>query len=183
LRRLFILLLLATPALGQEVFVHVIPPGCSSVTVPATPINGGSVTITCPPLAIITPVTLPQATQNAPYNVNLAALAKPTGGVAPYTYTLNKKGPVPPTWLKLSLKGVVSGTPTATGTVNFAFTVYDSSAKLTQGGQGSFNVNQAPIPAIVNFRALLPCTFSMQGACISTSLTFQDLPDWSYDAR
>jgi hypothetical protein len=135
------ILILALPLAAQETFVHPIPPGCSSVTVPATPTMAGSVTITCPPLQLTNPsVTLPPGTKGIAYNQNIAALVVPFGGVAPYSYTLNKKGPVPPTWLKLSPKGVVSGTPTATGTVNFAFTVYDSSAKLTQNGQGSFSV-------------------------------------------
>ncbi len=101
--------------------------------------------VAVPSLATIAPLTLtnpsvvlPPATKGAFYNVHLAPLVIPTGGVPPYSYTLNKKGPVPPAWLKLSPKGVVSGTPTATGTVNFAFTVYDSSA--SSSGQGSVNV-------------------------------------------
>lgn len=141
---LSLVLIFALPLAAQEVFVHPIPPGCSSVTVPATPTTAGSVTITCPPLAITTPVVLPQATQGVHYSANLAALANPTGGVCPsgfqncYTYTLNKKGPVPPAWLKLSPKGTISGTPTAKGTVNFAFTVWDS-ATIAQTAKGSAN--------------------------------------------
>ena len=93
---------------------------------------------TTPPLAITTPVVLPHGQQGTFYNVSLAALVKPTGGVPPYRYTLNKKWPVPPTWLKLSPKGVVSGTPTAPGTINFAFTVWDSST-VAQTATGSAN--------------------------------------------
>ena len=93
---------------------------------------------TTPPLAITTPVVLPAGQQGSFYNVSLAALVKPSGGVPPYRYTLNKKGPVPPAWLKLSPKGVVSGTPNAMGTVNFAFTVWDS-ATVAQTVKGSTN--------------------------------------------
>ncbi len=94
------------------------------------------------PLKLTNPsVVLPPANQGTFYNVHLAPLVLPTGGVPPYRYTLNKKGPVPPAWLKVSPKGVVSGTPTATGTVNFAFTVYDSSA--SSSGQGSVNVRNS----------------------------------------
>ncbi len=142
MRILPIFLLFAAPSLAQEVFVHPIPPGCISVTVPASPTVAGKVTITCPKLHIVTPVILPKATENSPYSANLATLARPTGGVAPYTYLLSAT-PAPPAWLKLSLAGMVTGTPTATGTVIFSFSVSDSSAKLTQAGQGSFNVRKA----------------------------------------
>ncbi len=104
------------------------------------------------PLTLTNPsVVLPPATKGTFYNVHLAPLVIPTGGVPPYSYTLNKKGPVPPAWLKLSPKGVVSGTPTATGTVNFAFTVYDNSA--SSSGRGSVNVKPEPIPAVVKYRS------------------------------
>jgi hypothetical protein len=110
-----------------------------------------AVIVPATPLTITTPVTLPPATQGVFYNQSLAALVKPTGGAPPYRYTLNKKGPVPPAWMKLSPKGTISGTPTAKGTVGFAFTVWDSST-VAQKATGSIAVNNAPIPAVVNYR-------------------------------
>lgn len=137
---------LAIPTIAQESQVQVIPPACSSVTVPATPTAAGKNTVTCPKLTITTPVALPQATQSKAYAANLAALANPKGGWCPngfnncYAYTLNSG----PTWMKLSASGVVTGTPTATGSVPFTFTVTDQGPSLTSQGQGSVDVAKHP---------------------------------------
>jgi hypothetical protein len=119
---------------AQETFIHKIPPGCTA-TVDAT-----QVTIICPPVAITTPIALPPATAKSPYTADLAALTKPTGGVAPYSFTLAAG----PAWMALSTAGIISGTPTVSGTFNFSFAVMDSSGTLTQVRQGSFDVAQNP---------------------------------------
>lgn len=134
---------LAIPTIAQESSTHVIPPGCSSTTVPATPTQPGSVTIQCPALTITTPISLPQATQNKAYSVNMAALVNPKGGAPPYTYTLLTG----PTWMKLSINGIVSGTPPATGNLNFTFKVTDSFSKLTEIFEGRFDVAKMDKPS------------------------------------
>ena len=67
----------------------------------------------------ITTQSLPAGTLNVPYSVTLAA----TGGVAPYHWTLSGALPA---GLTLSSAGVISGTPTTTGSYSFNVQVADS---------------------------------------------------------
>src|ERR1700692_2710418 len=67
------------------------------------------------PLEITTPSTLPSAGLGTAYSTTLAA----TGGTAPFTWSVNA-GELPG-GLTLSSVGLLSGTPTVTGT--FSFTV------------------------------------------------------------
>ena len=88
----------------------------------------------------ITTTTLPNATVNTPYSAPLAAI----GGVTPYSWTIS--GTLP-SGLTLNSAGVISGTPTSTGSATFTVHVADSetppatsSAQLTltvNGGGGS----------------------------------------------
>ncbi|WP_440106338.1 beta strand repeat-containing protein [Acidovorax sp. BL-A-41-H1] len=74
------------------------------------------------PTLSITPATLPGGTRTVPYaTTNLAA----SGGTAPYTYAITA-GALPG-GLTLTGAGVLSGTPTATGSFNFTVTATDSS--------------------------------------------------------
>jgi len=93
-------------------------------TVTATDANGCSgalaySVVVCGTVAV-SPVTLPDAQQGAPYSQSLTA----TGGVAPYAFAVTA-GALP-SGLALSPEGLVSGTPTAVGT--FLFTVTATSA-------------------------------------------------------
>jgi uncharacterized repeat protein (TIGR01451 family) len=72
-----------------------------------------------PPLYITT-YYLANGTQGAPYSASLQA----TGGVLPYTWSLTA-GSLPP-GLSLSSGGVISGTPSTAGTVQFSVEVTDS---------------------------------------------------------
>lgn len=143
------LIIITFSCLAQESQVQVIPPGCTSVTVPATPTTAGKVTVTCPKLTITTPINLPKAFQNFAYTANLAVLAQPSGGWCPtgfsgcYSYQLNST-PTPPPWLKLSSAGMITGTPTVTGTVNFSFTVTDQGPTLISAAKGSLDVAEYP---------------------------------------
>jgi hypothetical protein len=78
-----------------------------------------------PPMTIITPVTLPTATQGAAYTANLAQIDQLTGGVPPYTFALSS-GSLPGN-LTLSAAGIISGTPNVIGTFNFGYIITDSS--------------------------------------------------------
>ena len=71
-------------------------------------------------LAITTASTLPVGTVNVPYVTTLAV----TGGTAPYVWTV-KTGTLPP-GLALATTGVLSGTPTASGTSSFTVQAVDS---------------------------------------------------------
>jgi hypothetical protein len=89
-------------------------------TVLATDANGctgtQSYTVIVCGIVAVTPTILPDAQQGVPYSQSLSA----TGGVAPYTFTVTA-GALP-AGLTLSPAGLVSGTPTATGTANFTVT-------------------------------------------------------------
>ncbi|MFB3814487.1 MAG: heparin lyase I family protein [Terriglobales bacterium] len=80
---------------------------------------GSPATVT--PLQITT-TTLPAATQNATYSAGLTA----RGGTAPYTWSV-VSGQLP-AGLQMSTPGVISGTPTASGTATFSVTVKDSAS-------------------------------------------------------
>ncbi len=72
------------------------------------------------PISIL-PTTLAEGRQGEPYNVLLTA----TGGIGPYTFNLNV-GEALPTGLTLAQGGLLSGTPTVTGTFNFTVIANDS---------------------------------------------------------
>jgi hypothetical protein len=76
--------------------------------------TGGCPTIT------VNPPTLPAGTQGLAYSQQLIA----TGGQAPYTFAVTSG--TPPPGINVSAAGLVSGTPTATGTFNFLVTATDA---------------------------------------------------------
>jgi hypothetical protein len=82
-----------------------------------------SITInaTQPPSVSTTNSNLPAGIQNSAYP---STTLQASGGVSPYTWTVT--GGSLPTGLTLSSSGVISGTPTATGTFNFTVKVTDS---------------------------------------------------------
>ncbi|HEY6332125.1 MAG TPA: Ig domain-containing protein [Blastocatellia bacterium] len=82
--------------------------------------------IATPPLAIST-TSLPQANVGSAYSQQVAA----TGGVPPYSWVL-LSGSLPPGVTLAQSTGVVSGTPTATGTYNFILQVSDSMSNRAQ---------------------------------------------------
>lgn len=77
----------------------------------------------CPTLSV-TPSSLTNATAGSMYNQTLSQ----TGGLGTTTYSVSS-GTLPP-GLTLSTGGVLSGTPTGTGTFNFTVTVTDASGCL-----------------------------------------------------
>ncbi|WP_183978351.1 beta strand repeat-containing protein, partial [Tunturiibacter gelidoferens] len=76
-----------------------------------------SVTRAIAPL-VITSTAVAGGTSNQPYGITLSA----TGGTAPYIWSVSGL----PAGLSLGGNGVISGTPTATGTFSLAVTVTDS---------------------------------------------------------
>lgn len=102
----------------------------NNVTVTATDGAGNTATDTLaitylPPVTIVT-TTLPPAQQNSAYSQTLAA----SGGTLPLTWDNNSGGSSlgggACTGFSISSAGVVSGTPTTTGTCNFTAKVTDS---------------------------------------------------------
>jgi hypothetical protein len=71
-------------------------------------------TTTVKPALTVSPARLKSAYVGQAYTATLST----SGGKGPYTYAVNTQGPALPAGLSLSSSGVVSGTPTATGTVN-----------------------------------------------------------------
>jgi FtsP/CotA-like multicopper oxidase with cupredoxin domain len=96
-----------------------------------------SITVTAP--VSITTATLPGASTGAGYSVTLAA----TGATVPYTWALST-GALP-TSLTLSTAGVISGTPSVTGTFNF--TVQVTAANGSSATRALSIVVGSPAPA------------------------------------
>jgi uncharacterized protein (TIGR03437 family) len=89
------------------------------------------------PLTITTTSPLPTGVVGVSYSQNLAA----TGGTPPYTWTLTS-GTLP-TSLTLSSSGLISGTPSVSGSSSFSVSVKDSNG-LTAGPQSlSVTINPA----------------------------------------
>jgi hypothetical protein len=81
------------------------------------------------PNIVISPPTLPNGTVAVAYSQTLSA----TGGTAPYLNYMVTVGS-PPAGVTLTTGGLLSGTPTSSGTFNFTVRVTDSS-----GGTGPFS--------------------------------------------
>ncbi|MEA9654082.1 putative Ig domain-containing protein [Xanthomonas campestris pv. raphani] len=75
------------------------------------------------------PASLPAATAGSAYSQNLSA----SGGTAPYSFAVTA-GALP-AGLTLSAAGVLSGSPTATGSFNFTATATDSGGSPTSGNR------------------------------------------------
>ena len=93
------------------------------------------------------PNSLPPATQGAAYSVTITAI----GGTAPYTFVVSS-GTLP-AGLTLTTAGVLSGTPTASGTPPFQIQATDPGSNkgfrtytLDVGTPGSLGINPATLP-------------------------------------
>jgi hypothetical protein len=116
-----------------QILVNGLPAGCVWTAASAADvitITVGNCSAPPPVFSITTPVSLPIGTAGTAYSFNLASLAKPTGGVPPYTFSAAASFPA---WLTLSPSGLLSGTPPAAGTYTISFTVTDSSKGGTSG--------------------------------------------------
>ena len=96
-----------------------------------------SITVAAAPA--IPPTALPNGELTVAYNQTLAV----SGGVAPYSWV--RTAGVLPAGLALSAAGVLSGTPTATGTFNFTVQVRDA---LSGTATRALSVNVVAAPAV-----------------------------------
>jgi hypothetical protein len=111
---------------------------------PRSATTTGNVSITISSPLAITTDALPAATAGTPYNAALAA----TGGTPPYTWAL-ASGSLP-AGITLSSAGVLSGTPTQTGSFPFTARVTDSAARnATRSFTLVVNSNLSIVPTSV----------------------------------
>jgi hypothetical protein len=121
----------------------------ATATLPLNVVAAGS------PLAI-TSATLHGGITNTPYNATLNA----TGGTAPYTWSVIS-GSLPVGFSLAPATGLLSGTPTASGTITFTATVSDSSSPA--------QTTSAPISFIVAPPTLSIITSSLPSGTQGTS--------------
>ncbi len=115
-------------------------PQTATATLPLSVVAAGS------PLAI-TSTTLHGGTINVPYNATLNA----TGGTEPYTWSITS-GSLPSGFSLAPTTGLVSGTPTSSGTIAFTATVSDSSSPAqTKSAAISFAVAPPALSIITSF--------------------------------
>ena len=120
----------------------------------AADINNASATnlytVIVNPLPSITSASpLPQWTIGRPYQQTITA----TGGTGAYAFA--DAGNTLPSWLSISTAGLLTGTPTATGTVGFTLKVTDSPGAT---GTKSFTLTINPAPSVTT--TTLPATTS-----------------------
>jgi uncharacterized protein (TIGR03437 family) len=93
------------------------------------------------PVTITTPATLPGGTSGAVYLLTLSA----AGGVPPYTWSLIS-GALPP-GVQWNASGVLSGTPSASGSYSFTLQVTDSAASPARQ---TFSLSIAAAPVLAD---------------------------------
>lgn len=120
-------------------------PGSSSFTIRVVDSMSGIGTLAVTiPILDVSPTTLPAATAGTAYSQTFTAV----GGSAPYSFQFvafpsGQPSTVPP-GLSLSSAGVLSGTPTASGTFNMNLRVADSAGRIFAKAV-SIIVNPAPL--------------------------------------
>jgi len=114
--------------------------GTSTISATFSGITGSTVLVVqAAPLAITT-ATLPSVTEGGAYSQSLTA----SGGTLPYTWSIIS-GSLP-TGLTLNTStGVISGTPTATGTFNFTAQVSDATIPTLQTASQALSIVVQPV--------------------------------------
>jgi hypothetical protein len=92
----------------------------------------------CPAISLASTSPLPLATQGQAYNFQFSAI----GGTAPLTWSVIQTQGLLPNGITLSSAGVLSGTPTQTGTFSFLVQVTDSCTPVpAQSVQSTFQLS------------------------------------------
>ncbi|WP_430448525.1 MAG: putative Ig domain-containing protein [Pseudomonas piscis] len=124
---------------GSDTFAYTAT-NASGTSSPATV----TITVSAPTLAI-TPTTVPDGTQGTAYSATLTA----SGGTAPYTYAITS-GSLPAGLSLHTSSGLVSGTPSASGTTNLTVTATDANS-ATGSRAYTLTINaQAPVANAVS---------------------------------
>jgi hypothetical protein len=84
-----------------------------------------------PALTATSPLILTPATQNIAYSYSIPSGSGLTGGVPPYSYVIST-GALPAGLTLNATSGLISGTPTGTGTSSFSIIVTDSSGETVK---------------------------------------------------
>jgi len=151
---------LGPPTFGPSVQISGTPTAAGSFTFTITAVDSGSnsgsrtytVIISCPVIGIL-PSVLPGGAQGSPYNQTLTGV----GGQGPYTFLI-ASGALPP-GLVLSNFGVISGTPTSSG--SFPFTVQATDANGCRGSASyTINVSSSCPPPAAPFLTANPTSVS-----------------------
>jgi hypothetical protein len=116
-----------------------------------------SITISVSPLSVTTTGPLPTGVVNSVY---AGATLQATGGITPYSWTVTT-GSLPAGLTLNAATGAISGTPTASGTVNFTVTVTDSETPTAKTATANLSIT-------VNAQ-LLVTTTSLPAGVISTA--------------
>ena len=106
----------------------------------------------CPTISLL-PATLPAPVLGTPYSQTVTA----SGGQAPYTYTISS-GALPPGLSLNSSSGLISGTPSASGSFSYTITATDANGCLTAVIYAGVII-PAQCPAISILPATLPPLF------------------------
>jgi Putative Ig domain len=114
-------------------------PGAKSVPAPSSSSSNNSNSNSNPTPSLTISATLPPATAGSGYKATIAV----SGGVAPYTFSV-ASGALPQGVGLGDTSGTVSGTPTASGSFNFAVSVSDSKG---DSNQQSLQMTVASAPA------------------------------------
>ncbi len=89
----------------------------------------------------VTNVSLPKGAVGAPYSAQLGA----TGGQPPCSFSLATGSANPPPGLSLNSAGLISGTPTTSGTFGFLVTAHDNYGDVSPNRPLAITINSAPV--------------------------------------
>ena len=128
----------------------------SETPTPATATRALSIVVTPAPLSITTS-SLPNGQTGVSYSQAVAA----TGGVTPYSWSV-ASGTLPSGLSLNSGSGVISGTPSATGTSNFTVQVADSQTPTPATATKALSITVTGVPLSVT-------TMSMPGGTVGTA--------------
>jgi hypothetical protein len=149
-------------------FVITANAGCApdADNIPIQP-NPGRTTliVSCPPLNITSPSTLPSSTVGQVYTYQILA----SGGQPPVSYNL-VSGSLPP-GLNLGPTGLISGTPITQGNYSFTLEARDSCSIGAQSTQKTFSI-QIQVPPVTI--SVIPSSFTVpRGQSSSKNISYQ----------